>query len=300
MLGSAHRVVGVITQPDRPAGRGLHLIPPDVKVVAALQGIPVFQPEKLNRPETIEKLNEWKPDILVVVAFSGFLGEALLKYCRLPPINVHPSLLPDLRGAAPMQWALLRGYSSTGISTQFMAKEMDAGDVLLQINVDISPTETYPSLHDRCKELGGKLLVETLDKLEANQIVPAQQDHTRVTFAPLLTKEQGCIHWSTEDSETISNKVRALNPWPSAYSWLHGKRIKINSCLPSKRKDLSPGEASLENDRIFIGTVNGAIEVLSLQPEGKGAQTAKEFVLGANSNKTQLRQMKFSEEKTHG
>ena len=166
LLGSDHKVAGIVTQPDRPAGRGLQPVAPAVKRRALPTGIPIHQPEKINSEETYSFLTSLRPDILVVVAYGEFLGERLLKFCKLPPVNVHPSLLPDLRGAAPVQWALLRGYRRTGITTQFMTKEMDAGDVLLQEEFPVSENDTAKDLLDRFSAEGGRLLVSTLDGLE--------------------------------------------------------------------------------------------------------------------------------------
>lgn len=282
LLASSHEVVGVVTQPDRPAGRGLKLEPPAVKVRALEKQLPILQPEKVNREETFQFLESLRPDVLCVVAYGGFLGERLLKFCKFPPINVHPSLLPDLRGAAPMQWAVLRGYRNTGVTTQFMVKEMDAGDVLLQVNSEVGENETSKDLHERLKHVGGKLLVETLDRLEANQITPRPQDATKATFAPLLTKEQGNLDFAEHDSWHLHNQVRGLFPWPGAYTYLNKKRIKILRTISSKDhlSSKEPGTFWIEADRLFVACKSGILEILEIQPEGKRPMLPREFENG--------------------
>lgn len=286
LLLSRHEVLGVVTQPDRPSGRGLKLEPPAVKARALEKNLPVLQPEKVNCPETYEFLAGLKPDILTVVAYGGFLGEKLLKFCHFSPVNVHPSLLPDLRGAAPMQWSVLRGYRESGVTTQFMVKEMDAGDVLLQVPTEIGPDETSQDVHDRLRVVGGDLLVATLDGLEAGTIQARPQDSARATLAPLLTKEQGFVRFAQRTAPEVHNQVRGLFPWPGAYVFLNKKRIKI---LRS-RVHLPAGQARaagafwFEGERLFAQCHEGSIEILELQPEGKRAILPREF---GNGMKTQ-------------
>lgn len=280
LLASKHKVVGIITQPDRPAGRGLRLEAPAVKKRALEKGIPILQPEKVNAQETYDFLERVKPDVLAVVAYGEFLGSRLLSFCKTPPINVHPSLLPELRGAAPMQWALIRGHKKSGVTTQFMVKEMDAGDILLQKEEMIAENDTAKDLHDRWSILGGKLLVETLSLLEAGQLKPRAQDSSAASLAPLLSKEQGLIHWSKEDAQTIHNKVRGLFPWPSAHTSIQQKRVKILKTKISALPGKSPGELWKNGDQLFVGCKSGALEILELQPEGKRAMLPKEFLNG--------------------
>lgn len=281
LLASNHQVLGVVTQPDRPAGRGLKLEPPAVKTLALKHSLPILQPEKVNCEETYAFLNEHKPDILVVVAYGGFLGAKLLSFCKFPPVNVHPSLLPDLRGAAPMQWAVLRGYPSTGVTTQFMVKEMDAGDVLLQVNADIGPDETSKDLQDRLRLVGGELIVKTLTGLEEGSIRPKPQDGTRATFAPLLTKEQGQIRFTEHSAAEIHNQVRGLFPWPGAYAFLNKKRLKIlRSAVAQNPRSGKPGSFWFEGDRLFARCREGVLEILRLQPEGKPAILPRDFENG--------------------
>lgn len=281
LLQSSHSVLGVVTQPDRPAGRGLKLEPPAVKRLAQEKGLPILQPEKVNCEETFSFLEKLNPDILVVVAYGGFLGKRLLEFCQFPPVNVHPSNLPDLRGAAPMQWALLNGYKETGVSTQFMVKEMDAGDVLLQVPAPIGENENAKELQDRLKVVGGELLVKTLDGLEAGNITPQKQDGTKATFAPLLSKDHGRLRFSTSTALQIHNQIRGLYPWPGAFTHLQGKRIKIlRSRLSEKKLSGAPGSFVNEENRLFVQTNEGALEILELQPEGKKPLLPQEFENG--------------------
>jgi methionyl-tRNA formyltransferase len=284
LLQSAHQVVGVVTQPDRPAGRGLKLEPPAVKTLALAHHLPVHQPEKLNSEETYRTLSAWQPDILVVVAYGEFLGRRLLEFCRFPPVNVHPSLLPDLRGAAPMQWAVLKGYRTTGVSTQFMVKEMDAGDVLLQETAALGPDENSREVHDRLKVVGGRLLVQTLDGLENGSLRPQPQDPSRATYAPLLTKEQGKVRFAALSAEEAHNLIRGLYPWPGAYGFLQGKRVKfLRSRLSDSRSQGTPGSFRFADGRLFVQCRSGALELLEVQPEGKRPVLPREFENGIQS-----------------
>lgn len=279
LLASKHQVVGVITQPDRPAGRGLQATPPAVKRRAEPLGVPIFQPEKVNNQATYDFLDSLKPDVLAVVAYGEFLGERLLKFCKFPPINVHPSLLPDLRGAAPVQWAVLRGYRRTGITTQFMAKEMDAGDVLLQQEYDVGEDDTAQDLLQRFGAEGGKLLVKTLDALEAGTIEPRSQNHSQATFAPMFSKEVGLLKLAESDAWTTHNQVRGLFPWPGAYAFVNKKRVKVlRTKLARGRAHLgAPGAFWFDDGRMFVACREGVLEILELQPEGKRPMLPHEF-----------------------
>lgn len=284
LLKSSHEVVAVVTQPDRPSGRGLKLEPPAVKTLALAHGLPVLQPEKVNCPETYQFLDEHRPDILAVVAYGGFLGKRLLDFAKFPPVNVHPSLLPQLRGAAPMQWSLIRGLARSGVTTQFMVKEMDAGDVLLQVETDLGPDETTKDLHDRLRLVGGELLVKTLDGLAAGTIRPRPQPAHQATFAPLLTKEQGHLKFANEGASSLHNLARGLFPWPGAFSFLQGKRVKIlGTRVAHEASRGQPGTFWLEGDRLLVSCREGALELLGVQPEGKRALLPRDFVNGMNS-----------------
>ncbi|MGZ3650977.1 MAG: methionyl-tRNA formyltransferase [Bdellovibrionota bacterium] len=282
LLASKHQVVGFVTQPDRPAGRGLQPVACAVKRRAAVTGLPILQPEKVNSEVTYGFLSGLNPDILVVVAYGEFLGLRLLEFCGRPPVNVHPSLLPDLRGAAPVQWALLRGYRRTGITTQLMALEMDAGDILLQEEFPVSETDSAKDLLDRFSVEGGRLLVKTLDGLAAGTITPRPQNHAQVTFAPMLAKEKGLVKFADSDAWTTHNQVRGLYPWPGAYAFLGQKRVKIlRTAMARGQTHLgAPGAFWFQGDRMFVACRDGVLEILELQPEGKRPLKPKEFENG--------------------
>lgn len=283
LLASRHQVVGVVTQPDRPAGRGLKMEPPPVKKAAQALGLPIHQPEKVNCEETYQFLRSLRPDILAVVAYGGFLGAKLLQFCgKHCPVNVHPSLLPDLRGAAPVQWALLRGYRRTGVTTQCMVKEMDAGDILLQEEFSIDEQENGKELLARLSLEGGRLLVSTLDGLEAGTLQGKPQNHAQATFAPLLSKEAGLIRFQEYDAWKVHNQVRGLFPWPGAYAFINKKRVKVlRAALARKEQAMgAPGAFWFENERMLVACAEGVLEILELQPEGKRAMLPQEFESG--------------------
>jgi methionyl-tRNA formyltransferase len=285
LLASKHKVAGIITQPDRPAGRGLQPLPCAVKKRALTTGLPIHQPEKVNSESTYGFITNLRPDILVVVAYGEFLGARLLEITGRPPVNVHPSMLPDLRGAAPVQWALLRGYRKTGITTQNMAPEMDAGDVLLQEEFPIGENDTAKDLLDRYSLEGGRILVRTLDGIEARTIEPKPQNHAHVTLAPMLAKDKGLVKFGETDAWATHNQVRGLYPWPGAYAFLAGKRVKILRTVMARGRQAmgGPGAFWFDGDRMFVVCSDGVLEILELQPEGKKPLKPKEFSNGVQN-----------------
>jgi methionyl-tRNA formyltransferase len=209
-----HTVCGVFTQPDRASGRGMRPLPSPVKALAAERGITVFQPEKMRDGVALGHLRELEPDLIAVVAYGRLLPQEILDLPPLGCINVHASLLPELRGAAPIQWAIARGYKETGVTTQRMAEECDAGDILLQSSTLIGEREDAASLHDRLRDMGAALLAETVRNIKT--IKPIVQDHAKATYAPILRKEDGAIDENRPAVE-IDRLIRAMNPWPGAY-----------------------------------------------------------------------------------
>jgi methionyl-tRNA formyltransferase len=299
LVDAGFEIATVITQPDRPAGRGLAAKAPAVKEFTQKHRLSCFQPETVNAESTLQHLRDKSVDQIVVVAYGEFLGASILKFGKFPPINVHPSLLPDLRGAAPVQWALLRGYRQSGVSTQFMVKKMDAGDVLLQERAEIGENENAQDLLLRLGIVGGRLLVKTLQELQAGSISPTPQDESKATFAPLLEKSQGEIRWASSAWE-IHNQVRGLFPWPSAVTSFLGQRVKIlKSQIPlpqaSPQKKLALGEFVAFGPSLFVGTGDGLLEVLSIQPEGKRALLPDEFANGIRGKHPDLTTFKFGE-----
>lgn len=279
LVSGPDRVVGVVCQPDRPAGRGQHLTSPPVKRAAEAANVPILQPHKVRTPEFLEQLRNWAPELIVVVAYGRILPTTVLE---LPPrgcVNVHASLLPRYRGAAPMQWAILNGDERTGVTIMQMSEEMDAGDILLQREAPIGADESLPSLHDRLAALGAAALMEALEQLRSGTLKPRQQDPALVTFAPMIRKEDGRIDWSHPAPE-IARRVRAFDPWPSAYTAIHGKRLKICRARPGDPASGSarlPGTVTAIGDIIRVACGEGDLLIDELQLEGRKQLQAKEL-----------------------
>ncbi len=280
---SDHEVVGVVTQPDRPRGRGQAVVPPPVKERALARGLPVQQPVKLKSPEFLRQLSEWKPDVIAVTAFGRILPKTILDLPPMGCVNVHGSLLPEYRGAAPIQWALICGDSATGITTMLMDEGMDTGAVLLQQPVPIEPDETSLELGARLAKVGGTLLVETLTRLAEHSVVPREQDHARATLAPLLKKEDGVIDW-TQSATEIANRVRGLSPWPGSYTFHHEDRLiiwKVRVDGPEKSDEPRPGTIlAVGSDSFRVETGAGRIDVLEVQPANKKRMSVEQFLQG--------------------
>lgn len=270
-------VVGVVCQPDRPSGRGQRVTAPPVKQLAQVHGISVLQPEKVRTPEFLEQLRAWTPDLGVVAAYGRILPKAVLDLPRRGCVNVHASLLPRYRGAAPIQWAILRGETETGVTIMQMNERMDEGDILLQEATAIGPEETYGELQDRLACLGATALMRTLDAMARGTLVPQPQEHARATLAPMLEKEHGRIDWSQPAVE-IARRVRGFAPWPSAFTFLDGKRLKIHRARPAARKtDAPPGTVVDVGSTIDVATGDGVLKIEVLQLEGRKPLGAAEF-----------------------
>lgn len=225
-LLTKHEVVLVVTQPDKPKGRGKKMVPTPVKACALEHGIPVLQPEKVKEPEFVEQLRSYEPDLIAVTAFGQILSEPILEMPKYGCINVHGSLLPKYRGAAPMQWSIIDGEKVTGITTMYMAKGLDSGDMLLKAEVEITDEDTFGTIHDKMAVTGANLLLDTLDQLEAGTLERIPQDHDAATYAPMITKETGHIDWS-KNRQDIINLIRGLNPVPAAYTIYEEEVLKI-------------------------------------------------------------------------
>ncbi|WP_417018259.1 methionyl-tRNA formyltransferase [Anaerotignum sp.] len=225
-LLTQHEVVLVVTQPDKPKGRGKKMVPTPVKACALEHGIPVLQPEKVKEPEFVEQLRSYEPDLIAVTAFGQILSEPILEMPKYGCINVHGSLLPKYRGAAPMQWSIIDGEKVTGITTMYMAKGLDSGDMLLKAEVEITDEDTFATIHDKMAVTGANLLLDTLDQLEAGTLERIPQDHDAATYAPMITKETGHIDWS-KNRQDIINLIRGLNPVPAAYTIYEEEVLKI-------------------------------------------------------------------------
>ncbi|MCC2640941.1 MAG: fmt [Nitrospira sp.] len=281
LLKSDDQVVGVVTQPDRPKGRGQEVIPSPVKLLCQREGIPLLQPLKMKDPAFLEALRQWKPDVITVTAFGRILPPAIL---TLPPrgcINVHGSLLPKYRGAGPIQWAVIRGERETGITTMLMDEGMDTGDMLLQEKVAIHPDDTADALAVRLADVGGRLLIETLRRLKAGTLTPQPQDHAQATMAPLLTKEDGLIDWTLTAME-IGHRVRGLSPWPGAYTQVNGERWVIwRVAVEEESQKAAPGTvAKVTKDRIDVATGGGTIQLIEIQPSNSRRMTVAQYLAG--------------------
>lgn len=284
---SGIEVVAVYTQPDRQVGRGLELRASHVKQVACKYSIPVYQPEKLSQPGEFEKLQALKPDLMVVVAFGQILRQNVLDLAPLGCINIHSSLLPRWRGAAPIQWAILAGESESGVTTQKMALKLDAGDILMQSVTSISATETAGSLHDRLSQMGAELIVKTIDGLAAKTLQARPQDESLMTYASKLSKEMENLEPRLKTAVEIDRQIRALNPWPGTSIWVKFtgdfERVKIKQArLISGLSGISASEGQLfeKAGMLLLGCHEGALEIQRLQLEGKKETDAAGFLNG--------------------
>ena len=280
-LNENYEVIAVITQPDRPKGRGQKLTPSPIKEYALEHNLTVLQPEKIKTSETEEQLKKLAPDLIVVVAFGQILSKAILEIPQLGCINVHASLLPKYRGAAPIHWSIINGETKTGITTMYMDVGLDTGDMILKEEVSISAKMNTGELHDTLMKNREKTLLQTIKQIAEGSVVRNKQNDAKASYAPLLTKELERINWLLPAQE-IYNLVRGLNPWPVAFSIFKGKKLKI---WQTKVIDnVTIGEIgtvlSLTETGFTVQTGKGILEILELQPESKRKMTAKDFVCG--------------------
>ncbi|WP_285766552.1 methionyl-tRNA formyltransferase [Peribacillus sp. SI8-4] len=278
-------VIAVVTQPDRPVGRKKVLTPPPVKVEAEKQGIPVYQPEKIREKEELERILALNADLVVTAAFGQILPNELLEAPKYGCINVHASLLPELRGGAPIHYSILQGKEKTGITIMYMAEKLDAGDILTQAEVVIAEEDNVGTLHDKLSKVGSDLLAETLPKLINGELQAIKQDEGKATFAPNIKRSEEKIDWS-KTGENIYNHVRGLNPWPVAYTTLNGSVLKIWQArkLEYAHKEAPGMIIEVQNDGFIVSTGNEtAILVTELQPSGKKKMPAKDYLRGAGS-----------------
>lgn len=285
ILKDGYEVIGVVTQPDRPVGRKKTLTPPSVKVEAEKHNIPVYQPEKIRQSEELAAIINLQPDLIVTAAFGQILPKELLEAPKFGCINVHASLLPELRGGAPIHYSIIQGKEKTGITIMYMAEKLDAGDILTQVEVPIEEEDTVGTLHDKLSEAGSKLLSETLPKLLSGSITPIPQDDTLATFASNIKRADELIDWSLTGEE-IYNKVRGMNPWPVAFTTYKKEVMKIWSVqkVAKENPDVPGAILAIEEDGFIIGTGNStAIKVTELQPAGKKKMTAEVYLRGAGA-----------------
>lgn len=286
---SCHQVVGVITAPDRPAGRGRKLRPSPVKEFALQEGIPVLQPEKLKDPDFLEALAQWNADLQVVVAFR-MLPEVVWAMPPLGTFNLHASLLPKYRGAAPINWALINGETETGVTTFFINQEIDTGSLLLQRSTPIGPQDTAGSLHDRLMAIGAELVVETADRIAKGEARPMPQPTVEgLRNAPKIFREDCHLRWE-QPSRNIHNHIRGLSPYPGAWAYLHNggtqQIVKIYRARLSKEAlTLAPGALVQENGKLYAGTSDGVLELLEIQLEGKKRMPVSDLLNGFQPEK---------------
>jgi methionyl-tRNA formyltransferase len=281
LLKSDDEVVGVITQPDRPKGRGQALAPPPVKQVAQRAGVPFLQPLKIRTPDFLQSLAAWAPDLIAVTAFGRILHAPIL---TLPPrgcVNVHGSLLPKYRGAAPVQWALIRGEAETGITTMLMDEGMDTGAMLLQERLPILPDDTAGMLAPRLAELGGRLLIETIRQMKAGTLTPRPQDNSQATMAPLLKKEDGAMDW-TMTAVALAHRIRGLSPWPGAYTFLGNDRWNIwKAAARADHAQQAPGTiVNVAKQCIQVATGEGLLELTEIQTANSKRMPVGQFLAG--------------------
>lgn len=281
-LIDTQEVVGVVTQPDRPAGRGQEMRPSPVKVVAQAHDLPLYQPASLRQPDSIEPLRRWQPDAIVVAAFGQILRPHVLQLPPLGCINVHASLLPRWRGASPIQHAILAGDEETGISLMQMDEGLDTGPVYVQRAIAIEPRETAQTLHDRLAQLGGEMIRDCLGPILQGETPATPQDDAASTYAPLIKKEDGRLQW-TESTIALDRRIRAMTPWPGAFTRWDGRRLKVLEARPLPDAEVAgraPGTVWQEGERVLVATGKGALQLLELQLAGKRATSVANFVNG--------------------
>jgi methionyl-tRNA formyltransferase len=283
LLGSRHAVVGVVTQPDRPRGRGQRVTDSPVKRVATSRGVPVLQPDRLKDEGFLSALRAWSADVGVVAAYGRILPAAVLETPRLGLLNVHASLLPRYRGAAPVHRAVMAGDPETGVSIMRIVQALDAGGVFATVTRTIGPDDTSAEVEQDLANLGAGLLLETLERLADGSARETPQDDSAATYAPRLQKEEGAIDWRA-DAARIHNQVRGLQPWPLAWTSFNGKRLIILRSRPlpeSPLSDLPPGAiVGLTRDSVRVQTGSGPMDLLVVQPEGRRAMPARDFATG--------------------
>ncbi|MCH5257595.1 MAG: methionyl-tRNA formyltransferase [Lachnospiraceae bacterium] len=284
LIDAGHQIVLVVTQPDKPKGRGKEMQFTPVKECALKHDIPVFQPVKIKTPEAVGKLREYEADVFVVAAFGQILSEEILNMPKYGCVNIHASLLPKYRGAGPIQWVILNGEKVTGITIMQMDKGIDNGDILMQSTVEIDEKETGDSLHDKLAAEGAKLIVEAISKIEKGEIVPVKQNDEESCYAKMLQKSLGEVDWNKSAVE-IERMVRGLNSWPGTYTHYNGKTLKIWESEVSRSEnslqDAAPGMVTaVEKDAFYVRTGEKDLKITQVQLEGKKRLPVKEFLLG--------------------
>ena len=286
-IATEHEVVAVVTQKDKPKGRGMSVSYTPVKESALKLNIPIYQPDKVKEESFVEELRELNPDVIVVIAFGQILSNDILTLPKYGCINVHASLLPKYRGAAPIQWAVIDGEEKSGVCTMKMDEGLDTGDIIDVDEITLDPKETGGSLFDKLAKLGGELILKTLQNLEFGKATFIKQDDSKSTYAKKMTKELGHIDF-TKDAESIERLIRGLNPWPSAFAYLDGKVMKIWDADVVDAGGVPGTVISEEKDSFVIATGSKALKVNELQLEGKKRMKASDFLNGRSIEGSKL------------
>jgi len=288
LIAAGHRILEVVTQPDRPKGRKQELTPSPVKAAALRHNLPVYQPERIRRPEAVEHLRALAPDAMVVVGYGQIIPQSIIDIAPHGIINLHASLLPELRGAAPIQWSIARGYAVTGVTTMRIDAGLDTGDVVDTWETEIGPDETAPELSARLAEAGADLAVKTLAAFANGTAHPKPQDNSRATLAPILKKEDGRIDWN-HPAQSIHNLIRGFQPWPGAHTLFRGQSLHLwRSRLAPQKWSLPPG-ALIHESGVFALCGDGAsLELLEVQLEGRKKMSAEVFANGHRLTNTDL------------
>ncbi|HTJ30284.1 MAG TPA: methionyl-tRNA formyltransferase [Acidobacteriaceae bacterium] len=284
LMDAGHEVALVVSQPDRPVGRKQVMTAPPVKELALRRAIPVVQPEKIkNNLEFRAQLKAIQPDAIVVVAYGRIIPRWMLELPRLGCINLHGSLLPKYRGAAPIQWAVASGETETGNTTMLLEEGLDTGPMLMQQRVAIAPGATAADLFQELARVGAPLMLETLAGLRAGTLKPTPQDHERATLAPILTRDDGRMDFAARTAQELYDRWRGFQPWPGAFTQIDGKKLIVHRMrVVAEKSELAPGEVTVSDGRLLVGCAQGtALELFEVQPEGRTRMSAAEFLRGA-------------------
>ena len=281
LIASKHEIMAVVTQPDKPKGRKGELTPSPVKTIAVEKGIKVYQPVRVREQEFVEILRGYNPDVIIVVAFGQIIPESILEIPKYGCVNIHGSLLPKYRGAAPIQWAVLDGEKETGVTTMLLDKGVDTGDILLKRVINLTEDETAGSLFDKLMVLGAETILETLEGLENGSITPEKQGESPTDYAKMLTKAMGLIDFTRTAAE-LDCFIRGMNPWPSAYTVLDGKTLKIWKAKPVDENGEAGSVLRVGKDSFIVCCGENALEILEVQLEGKKRMSAGDFLKGTH------------------
>lgn len=280
LSATGHEIAAVFTQPDRPKGRGNQLAESPVKAAAKKLGLKVHQPERIRRPPSIDELREIAPDLMVVVGYGQIIPQSIIDIPRFGILNVHASLLPKYRGAAPIQWAIANGDSKTGVTIMQIDAGLDTGDMLLKSEMPIGADETAPELSARLAPLGVQLLIEVITQIESETVFPEKQNNDEATYAPILNKEDGHIDWSCT-AQQVYNRLRGFTPWPGAYTTFRGQPLLITRGKPAEQDAVPKATLQIRHRRLFAGCGDETVfELLELQPAGKKKMSAGSFLNG--------------------